>query len=158
MPVYEESLSIAADSDSIFAFASEAANMPKYLNTVKEAWADGPKEGNRGRIGMRGEANGHPYEGEGWIEYEAGSNRITWGSDGQNDSTGSLDVSGTGTDSTVTVALNFAPKPDQDAEFEKQMGSRDAAIRDGLRTSLQSLKNHIEGTGGKVDNGAETGG
>jgi hypothetical protein len=35
--------------------------------------------------------------------------------------------------------------------MEQREGSADTAIEEGIEKSLQSLKNEIEGTGGKVD-------
>ena len=156
MPNYEQSLTIAANADAIFAFASDPENMPKYLSTVKEAHDAGGKADGRSRIAMKGEANGHPYEGEGWIEYRDGANEMTWGSEGQNDYSGKLSVDAEGDGSKVTVTLDFEPKPGQDAEFKEQMGSRDAAIHDSLRASLESLKKQIEEGGGKVASSADS--
>ena len=156
MPVYEEAITIKAGANAIFAFASDAANMPKYLSTVTEARDQGKGEGGEGRILMKGEANGHPYQSDGWIKYVEGQNTMTWGSDGENDYSGSLEVDDAFEGSLVTVRLNFEPKGEIEGNLEEQTGSRDESIREGLRTSLQSLKNHIEGTGGKEDGPAET--
>lgn len=151
MPTYEHSITINADENAIFAFASNPENMPKYLSSVKEAHdAGGGKADGRSRIRMKGEVDDHPYEGEGWIEYRDGANEMTWGSEGRSDYSGKLDVSGEGSGSKVTVTLKFEARSGQEADFEEQWKAREGKIRSSLTATLESLKNQIEGSGGKV--------
>ena len=51
----------------------------------------------------------------------------------------------------MTVHLTFQPKPEQSERMEEQTGDRDKTITEGLRASLESIKNFVEGHGGKVE-------
>ncbi len=150
MPTYEKSITIAAEPGRIFDFAKDPENMPKYLSTVKESHAQGETDPQgRGRVAMEGEADGHPYRADGWIRYKDGANEMTWGSDGEHRYKGTLRVEGGGGESRVTVVLDFEPNEGENERLAEQTGSRDAAIHEGLETSLRSLKNEVEGNGGK---------
>ena len=78
-----------------------------------------------------------------------------WGSDGENDYSGSLLIEPIDDRSKVTIELTFAPKPEMDAEFERQMGSRRATLQTGLDAALQSIDNVVTGKGGKVETPAD---
>ncbi|HYE71837.1 MAG TPA: hypothetical protein VEF04_00845 [Blastocatellia bacterium] len=79
--------------------------------------------------------------------------RMEWGSDGENEYRGWLEVKeqDRGRACDVTVHLAFTPRPDQAQRFEEQTGDRDRAIRQGIETALASIKNACEGHGGKVE-------
>ena len=151
MPEYEHTLTIAASPEKVFAFVTDVANMPKYLNTVKSAESQG-----EGRVAMTGEVKGEEYASDGWLEIEQSPMKMSWGSDGENDYEGWLTVTGSGDSSDITVHLSFEPNEGMEQKFEEQMGSRDAVIKSGIKTSLESVKNHIEGTGGKVASPVDT--
>lgn len=149
---YNSSLQIDAPASDVFRFAIEPANMPKYMPTTESAEMQGEN-----RIRVKGEAAGHKYDSDGWFKKDESAQSFSWGSDGENDYSGMMQIQSHGEGSLATVELRFAPKPEMDAEFEKQMGSRRATIQTGLDAALQSLKNLIEGKGGKVKVPAETG-
>ncbi|MBC8103193.1 MAG: SRPBCC family protein [Cytophagales bacterium] len=151
MPDYESSLPVNASPEAVFDFISDISNMPQYLPTTHHAEPQG-----EGRVRVQGEAAGHPYDSDGWIRLDRTEFRMEWGSDGENHYSGWMEVEGDDRQSIVTVGLAFAPKPEQDARFEQQMGDRDATIRDGLNKALESIKNILEGKGGKVEPAAAT--
>ena len=148
---YQEQTSIYAPAEQVFRYVSDPANMPQYLPTVQSAEMQGSS-----RVAVQGEASGHPYNSDGNFDVNYGEKRMTWGSDGENHYAGWLQVTGEGESCNLIVHLAFNPRPDQEQQFAAQ-GGRDEAIRQGLRDSLQSIKNICEGEGGKVPNPADTG-
>ena len=149
MGEYERSITINATRKQIEDFVSDFNNLPKYVPTTKSAQ---PQQGDRVRV--QGEApNGHKYDADGYFRVNEGKNRLEWGSDGENEYAGWLEFKGSNTDapSEVTVHLTLTPPPQVGKEMSKMAGSPDNAINDGIEKSLQSIKNLLEGKGGKVD-------
>jgi carbon monoxide dehydrogenase subunit G len=147
MKEYEQSRLIQAAPDAVFEFVSDIGNLPDYLPTVRNAsMVDGE------RIHMQGEANGHPYEDTGFFRIDKAKRRMEWGSDGDNNYGGWLEVKGgqSAAASEVTVHIKFDPKPELARRMEKQ-GGRDQAINDGIKNALTSIQNYCEGKGGKVE-------
>ena len=81
---------------------------------------------------------------------------MEWGSDGENQYRGWLEVrdNGGATATTVIVHLSFEANPAMSKRFEQQTGDRDRTIQEGLQNALQSIKNLCEGRGGKVESSA----
>ena len=144
---YEESLTMEANADAVFDFVADVRNLPKYLPTTKDAQAQGED-----RVRVQGEAQGHGYDSDGYLRRNAAANRLEWGAD-EGYYSGWLQVSGQGGKSNVTVHISLrghppgapedgAPSPDQ--------------VREGLRKGLESIRNQVEGTGGKEEPSAAT--
>ncbi len=146
MPDYEHSLTIEASPDTVFAFVSEIANLPKYLPTTHQAEAQ-----PGGRVRVQGEAGGHKYDSDGYFRLDKPNFRMEWGSDGENRYLGWLEIDGAADECEVTVHLTFQPKPEQGERMDEQTGDRDKTISDGLIASLESIRNYVEGHGGKVE-------
>jgi uncharacterized membrane protein len=151
MPDYTDRIEVSAPADEVFRFVSDVENLPRYLNTVHAAHAQGEE-----RVEVEGEANHKPYHADGWFKVDEGARTLRWGSDGESDYSGEMRVAGHGHGSEVTCTLRFQPKPSQAKAMEATQGSADAAIRDGLRASLESLRRLVEGEGGEVTTPAET--
>jgi hypothetical protein len=150
MPEYTDRIDVSASPEAVFRFVSDVANLPKYLPTVQHAK---PQSGER--VEVEGEANGHHYASDGWFKTDAASKTMSWGSDGENDYSGRMTVSGSGNQATVECALKFTPKPEVKQAMDEHQGGPSAAMTDGLRASLQSIKQLCEGTGGKAHSTAE---
>ncbi len=151
MAEYEHSARVNAPAEAVFDFVSDIGNLPKYLPTTHHAESQG-----LGRVRVRGEAGGHTYDSDGYFRVDATEHRMEWGSDGENAYAGWLQVEENGSGSDVTVHLTFAPRPDQAERFEEQTGDRDRTIQEGLEASLLSIRNLVEGRGGKVEPTAAT--
>ncbi len=151
MAEYESSLPVSASPDTVFDFVSDIRNLPRYLPTTHHAEAQGPN-----RVRVQGEAGGHKYDSDGRFRADADERRLEWGSDGETAYEGWLEIEGAGDESLVTVHLSFAPRPDQAARMDEQTGDQDAAIQQGLDAGLRSIKNLVEGVGGKVEPPAAT--
>jgi uncharacterized membrane protein len=149
MGEYERSITINASRKQIEDFVSTVSNLPRYLPTTKKAESE---SGDRVRV--QGEApNGHTYDADGYFRVDEKEDRLEWGSDGENHYTGWMKFIGNATQapSQVIVHLSFTPPHRVSEEMEKTSGSPDNAINDGLEKALNSIKNLLEGTGGKVE-------
>lgn len=146
MPEYEHSLAIEASPDAVFAFVSDIANLPKYLPTTHHAEAQGP-----GRVRVQGKAGGHAYDSDGRFHADPIDHRLEWGSDGENRYLGWLEIDGVEDECEVTVHLSFQPKAEQGKRMDEQTGDRDKTIQEGLVAALESIRNYVEGRGGKVE-------
>ena len=144
MADFNSSISVNASQQDVFAFVSDVANLPKYLPTVKNAHAlDGE------RISVQGRAGDDTYNQDGFFR-TMNNNRLEWGSDGDKDYHGSMDIAGEGEMSTVTVQLHLNPPPQKAGQIEENSGEDwESQMQEGTERCLQSIKNHLEGKGGK---------
>jgi uncharacterized membrane protein len=147
MAEYEASLSVQASAAAVFDFISDVRNMPSYLPTTHQAEPQG-----RDRVRVQGEAHGHSYDSDGWLRADHTEYRLEWGSDGENQYSGCMEVEdAAGGSCDVTVHLSFTPRPDQEQAFQRQSGGKDREIQHGLEAALQSIKNLCEGRGAKIE-------
>ncbi|MCK8782938.1 SRPBCC family protein [Roseomonas sp. NAR14] len=131
MAEYTSRIAIDRPAGAVFGFVSEVANMPRFLPTVRRATAQGP-----GRVVMEGESHGHSYRADGWIEADAAARRLRWGSDGEHDYAGTLDVHQRGgSHSDVEVRLHLTA-PGRDFPRE--------AVQAELEEAMQRLKQTLE--------------
>ena len=94
-----------------------------------------PQEGERVRV--QGEVAGQSYDSDGFFKVDKDQRRMEWGSDGENNYQGWLEVQPDGDDaSLVIVHLWFEPRADQEKQFEQQTGDRDRTIQRGLEDAL----------------------
>ena len=150
MPEYTARIDVAASPEAVFRFVSDVGNLPKYLPTVHGAHSH-PHE----RVEVDGKANGHAYTSEGWFKVDQAARTMTWGSDGANDYSGKMTVSGESGRSEVQCSLQFTPTAEIKDSMDRNQGGPSAAMTDGLRASLASIKEICEGTGGKHASTAE---
>lgn len=148
MNEYEHTLTIKSRPQQVFDFVSEISNLPRYLPTVRNAMPQGTA-----RVRVQGEAAGHQYDSDGYYHVDKTRQRMEWGSDGENQYRGWLEVTGDDADTTatVTVHLSFEPRPDIAERYDQQSGNRHRTILEGLESALQSIKNLCEGKGGKIE-------
>ena len=114
MAEYEQTQSVDAPADEVFAWLSDIDNLPKYLPPIKQASIQGPSEaGSPGRklrllvaIPDQGE-----FESEGYFDVDEDARRMEWGAEVSRDYSGWLTVSETGAGaSEVTVHLSFGER------------------------------------------------
>jgi uncharacterized protein YndB with AHSA1/START domain len=144
MAEYERSRLVQASPDDVFAFVSDANNLATFLPTV-----DVVEPQAEGRVEVHGEVRGRSYEDEGWFRVDEARRRIEWGADERTYS-GWLTVAGEDGGTQVVAHLSFAPyvtpsgspitgEPDIDPD----------PIEESLEAALDSLRNLMEGRGGK---------
>ena len=139
---YEENLTIDADVDQVFAFIADIRNLPKYLPTTKAAQSQG-----EGRVRVQGGAEGHSYDSDGYLRPNAAAHRLEWGSD-EGYYNGSMQLEDRGGQTQVTVHISLRGKPPGAPEGSAPSPDQ---VKEGLRKGLESIRNHVEGTGGKEE-------
>lgn len=147
MSEYEQSIMINAPRQQIETFVADVKNLPKYLPTTKQAM---PEPGERVRV--QGDAHGHHYDSDGYFHMDQKRHRMEWGSDGEEKYRGWLAFQDQDGDKAtrLTVHLTFEPNPQMKQALSQPTGSQDETIRRELEDSLKSIKNIIEGRGGKL--------
>ena len=140
---FDESMRIDAPATRVFDFVSKAQNLPKYLPTTRNAT---PEPG--GRVRVQGEAEGHPYDADGYLRADREHLRLEWGAD-ERHYKGHLEVSPRGKQvSEVRVHLSFQGGPGGSAGNQ---GPSPEEVREGIRHALRSIENHVTGRGGREE-------
>lgn len=122
--------------------------MPQYLPTVKSAQ---PQQGER--IRTQGQVGDRSYDSDGHFRVDKQTRRIEWGSDGENDYSGWLEVQDNGKQSQVKVHIHYAPKPETLQRMAEQSPDQsfESAMYEGISKTLESIKQICEGKGGKAE-------
>ena len=139
---YEAVSAVDASPDDVFAFVSDVRNLPKYLPTTKDAQSQGTD-----RVRVQGEAQGHRYDSDGYLRPDAGAKRLEWGAD-EGYYSGWMQIDGDGDASNVTVHISLRGKPPGAPD---DGAPKRSDVQEGLEKGLQSIKNHVEGRGGKEE-------
>lgn len=140
MPEFEQSLRMAAPPDSVLAFVSDVRNLPRYVPTTKEAQSQGPE-----RVHVAGDAQGHHYDADGYLRRKDGG--LEWGAD-EGYYNGWLRVEPDGEGSQVTVGISLRGHPPGADPGEAPSEDQ---INEGLVKGLESIRNQVEGRGGKEE-------
>src|SRR3954447_5398363 len=146
MAEYERSRLINVSEDDGFAFVSDVSNLPIYVPTVRAVEQQKGEE-----VLVRGEIRGHNFEDEGWFHVEPARRRVEWG-DAERTYSGSLTVAADNGGSRVTIQLSMPPYVTQSGA---PVTGEDPVAREqveaSLDASLDSLRNVLEGRGGKEE-------
>ena len=146
MAEYERSRLVQASPDDVFAFVSDARQPGDVL-----------ADGGHGRTASGGSCRGprrgpgQDYEDDGWFRVDEARHRIEWGADERTYS-GWLTVAAEDGGAQVVAHLSFAPyvtpagrpitgEPPDDPD----------PIEQSLEAALDSLRNLMEGRGGKEE-------
>lgn len=146
---FEQSISVNAPADDTFDFLADVSNVPHYLPTVKSAQ---PQQGDR--IRTQGQVGEHSYDSDGHFRVIRETRHLKWGSDGENDYGGWMEVQPEGESrSTVIVHIHYAPRPEMQQKMAEQSpgGSFETAMSEGISKTLESIKRICEGQGGKQE-------
>ena len=140
MGEYEQTMTMRASPDQVLDFVADVGNMPSYLPTTKSAQP-------------QGEAQGHKYDSDGYLRRDPESKRLEWGAD-EGYYSGWLQVREAGAGaSAVTIHISLRARP---PGSDQSHAPTDEQINEGLAKGLQSIQNHVEGRGGKVEPSAAT--
>jgi len=140
---YERSRLIQVAPDAVFDYISDVGNLPSYLPTLRHAESQGED-----RVRLDVEVQGHKHSADGYLRADDTKRRLEWGSD-PNDYSGWMTVSDEDGQSRVIVHLSFAERSGYPERIEEGSSQPDP-IDTGLDASLDSIKNILEGRGGKV--------
>jgi ribosome-associated toxin RatA of RatAB toxin-antitoxin module len=153
MQEYEQSKTVAAPANEVFAWVSDVENLPKYLPPIKDAGIEGSAaEGSPGeRVEMlveipdRGE-----FESEGYFDVDAEARTMRWGAETGRDYTGRLTVAEAGDGQCeVTVHLSFGPRS-VEGEIQEDSSEDRNPLEESLGATLESIRRQIEEGGGKL--------
>jgi hypothetical protein len=146
MAGYERSRLMQASPDDVFAFVSDANNLATFLPTV-----DAIEPQAEDRVEVHGEVRGRSYEDEGWFRVDEARRRIKWGADERTYS-GWLTVAADDGGSQVVAHLSFAPYVTPTGRpITGEPVSEPDPIEESLEAALDSLRNLMEGRGGKEE-------
>ncbi|HEX8080012.1 MAG TPA: SRPBCC family protein [Jatrophihabitans sp.] len=93
------SADVAAPADELFDYLSQVENLPNYFERMTSATDNGD-----GTISVSADLGDRVVEGEAWFEVDHAARTLSWGSEGPNDYSGQLQVTGDET-SVVEVTL-----------------------------------------------------
>lgn len=146
MAEYERSRLVLASPEDVFAFVADVGNLPTFLPTVERA--ETPAEG---RVRVRGEVRGRADDDDGWLRIDANRRRMEWGAD-ERDYPGWMIVTGEAAGAQVVVHLSLAPFVDDSGRPRTgESAVEPDPIEEGLEAALDSLRNLLEGRGGKEE-------
>jgi uncharacterized protein YndB with AHSA1/START domain len=144
---YQRERRIYVSPDAVFAFVTDVENLPTFVPTVEMA-----TPAAEGRVRLSGKVGGNHYEDEGWLHVDHNQRGLEWGVETR-EYTGWMTVTGANMDGTETdVVVHLSLPPHESASGRPLTGERAAEpdpIEAGLEASLDSLRNILEGTGGK---------
>lgn len=140
---YERSRLIQVTPDAVFDYISDVNNLPTYLPTLQHAEPQGED-----RVRLDVKVQGQEHSADGYLRVDDAKRRLEWGSD-PNDYSGWMTVSDEDGRSRVIVHLSFADRSGYPERIEASSSQPDP-IDQGLKASLDSIKNILEGRGGKV--------
>ena len=145
MAEYERSRLVQASPDDVFAFVSDASNLATILPTVETV-----ERQAEDRVEVHGEVRGRTYEDDGWFRVDEARRRIEWGADERTYS-GWLTVSGADGGAQVVAHLSFAPYVTPSGRPIGRAADEPDPIEQSLEAALDSLRNLMEGRGGKEE-------
>jgi len=105
---YEQSRDVNAPAQALFDYLADIRNMPRYFSSMTSAESAGGEA-----VHVTAVVDGKEREGEAWLKVDSDGKHLDWGSEGPNNYHGSLDVTGDGAASRVSVALHTDNVEDQ---------------------------------------------
>ncbi len=153
---YEDSTTIGASAQEVFDYVSDVGHLPDYLPPIREASTRPLAEGTETDPDVRdgtgvhlvGEIKGRRFENDGWFLADEAARTLRWGAQTERTYSGRLEVTDEGDGARLLVHLEFGPNSPDDA-MQEQAGDRDP-VHEALAATLQSVRQQVEGTGGKV--------
>jgi uncharacterized membrane protein len=100
MADYLASTDVAAPAAELFDYLSQVQNLPHYFERMTSV-----TDNEDGTITVTADLGDRVVEGEAWFEVDRDAQTLSWGSEGPNDYSGQLEVTGDGSSSVVAVTL-----------------------------------------------------
>lgn len=109
MTTHERSADVAAPPQQVYDYLADVANLPEYLPRMTEAHETGAQQVEvTAELDLPDEPGSREVQGEAHFVTDPGRRVVRWGSEGDTDYGGQMDVTGDGPDTcTVTVRLHW---------------------------------------------------
>jgi uncharacterized protein YndB with AHSA1/START domain len=153
---YEQSQTIDAPPEEVFAWLSDVANLPEFLPPVVASSAEEPSvegvPGQRIRTTLEypGQEEGRTFDAEGYLAVDESERRMECGAEAGRDYSGWLTVANRGEGgSEVVVHLSFGEHSVAPEMQERAPQGRDP-LTEGISATLESIRRQIEEGSGKV--------
>ena len=132
MADFSGTTTVSAPAEQLFDYLSDISNLPKYFARMTSAK---PGDGDEVKTTAK-MPDGTEVQGDAWFTVDDAANSITWGSEGESNYSGKLDVSSDGANSSVAVSLHTTRVEDGDSQ-----------VQDGVKETLASIKRLVEEQG-----------
>jgi hypothetical protein len=143
---YERSRLVQAPEDDVFAFVADVRNLPTYVPTV-----DAVDPAERGHVRIRGAIGGRRFEDEGSFHVDQARRRIEWSAP-DHEYSGWLTVAADNGGSQVVAHLSVPPHfTSTGRPIAGELAEEPDSIEESLEAALDSLRNLMEGRGGKEE-------
>ena len=145
---YEQSQTIDAPPEEVFAWLSEVGNLPEYLppvvaSSTKGASAEGfPGQRIRTTLEYPGQEE-RSFDAEGYLAVDDGERRMEWGAEAGRDYSGWLTVANRGEGGSEVVHLSFGERSVEPEMQERATEGRDP-LAEGISATLESIRRQIE--------------
>jgi uncharacterized protein YndB with AHSA1/START domain len=152
---YEQSQTIDAPPEEVFAWLSDVGNLPAYLPPVVDSSVQGPSAegvpGQRIRTTLEYPGGDGTFESEGYLAVNEGERRMEWGAEAGRDYSGWLTVANHGEGaSEVVVHLSFGERS-AEPDIEERSPEGQHPLAEGISATLESIRRQIEEGSGKVE-------
>jgi uncharacterized membrane protein len=117
------SIGVAAPADELFQYLSQVQNLPHYFERMTSV-----TDNEDGTITVTADLGDQVVEAEAWFEVDSAAQALSWGSEGPNDYSGQLQVTGDGPNSVVEVTLRT------------ERVSNGDEIQEGLEQTVSTIK------------------
>jgi hypothetical protein len=127
MPDYSAVTDVGVSPRRLFEYLSDVDNLPSYFDRMRSAESTGGEE-----VHTTADLGDRQVEADAWFRVDADNLRLAWGSEGESDYHGTLQVTGDGDVSSVSVTLHT----------EHAAGDE---IQAGLEQTLANIRRNVEG-------------
>ena len=127
MADFEATTQVAAPASTLFDYLARVENLPRYVDRMTAAV---PAGGEAVTVTAR-MPDGQEVQGEAWFRVDHEARTLAWGSEGPNDYSGRLEVTGDAGASSVTVHVSTAR-------------TEDAEVQDGVDATVARIRELVE--------------
>lgn len=126
---FSGTITVNASNQALFDYLSDVGNLPQYFSRLTSAVpGDGEEIKTTAKM-----PDGPEVQGDAWFRVDKTAQRIEWGSQGQSEYSGYLDVTPSGDGSQVEVHLHTTRVHEGDRE-----------VQDGVTETLDNIKQQAE--------------
>jgi uncharacterized membrane protein len=128
MPNYHRSRTLQAGEERVFEYLADVHNLPRYFDRMTSAE---PAGGDA--VEVTAEVHGETERGEAWFRVDRTARRIQWGSEGENDYSGTIDLRAEQDRTVVDIELHT--EHDAGEEIDRSLDTTLDHIQQQLETN-----------------------